>query len=247
MRIAVEPLRHRQPGLASKIAPALDVIAIMTIARRGRRQQDNAPRRRHLPRVRDGVFHRSSTVDLAGDVVPPGRNRPGEGINPLPAVAEADHGFGGAGDRLLDELAIVDTAIVSAEDDRYVAPRIDRQGCEGRFRYRGDAVVDKQHPCDLTQLLLAVRQSAEPAGRLESRRRIEIERLRHGQRRTQIGPVLRSREIAVAHLPDYRCAVQYLGGAAVNSVFVSKKILSRRRAAGEPLDEFGSGTVNDTD
>src|ERR1700730_18689864 len=175
MRIAVEPLRHREPGLGGEIAPALDVIAIMTMARGGRRQQDNAPRRRHSPRVRDGVFHRSSTVELAGNVVPPGRNRPREGIDSLPAIAEADDGLGGAGDRPVDELAVVDTAIVSAEDDRYVAPRIDRQGREGRFRYRGDAVVDKQHPGDLTQLLLAMRQSAEPAGRLESRRRIEIE------------------------------------------------------------------------
>src|SRR6202043_1827113 len=98
--------------------------------------------------------------------------RPREGIDSLPAVAEADDSLGGAGYRLLDELAIVDTAIVSAEDDRYVSPRIDRQRCEGRFRYRGDAVVDKQHPCAASQLLLAVRQSADPAGRLEGRRRI---------------------------------------------------------------------------
>src|SRR5580700_1186487 len=144
----------------------------MPITRRGRRQQDNTPRRRHLPREGNGVSHRLCTADLAGYVVPPGRDRPRQRIDPLPAVAEADDGFGGACDRLLDELAVVDTAIVSAEDDRYVAPGIDRQGCKGRFRYRGDAVVDKQHASDLTQLLLAVRQSAEPAGRLQRRRRI---------------------------------------------------------------------------
>ena len=98
----------------------------MTIARRGRRQQDNAPRRRHSPCINNGLLHRLSTVDLAGDVVPPGRDRPRQRINPLPAVAEANESFGGACDRPFDELAVVDTAIVPAEDDRYVAPRIDR-------------------------------------------------------------------------------------------------------------------------
>ena len=54
-----------------------------------------------------------------------------------------------------------------------------------------------------------------------------------------------SREMGITHSSDCRCAVQYLGAAAMNPVIVRKKILSRRRAVGEPLDDFDRGTVND--
>src|SRR5271166_2489975 len=120
MRIAAG-FRHGQPGFCRKIAPALDVIPIMTVARSRRRQQDNTPRRRHLPRVRDGILHGLGTMDFARDIVPPARDYPRQRINPLSAVAEADDSLCGACDGLFDELGVIDTAVVPAKDDRYVA------------------------------------------------------------------------------------------------------------------------------
>src|SRR5260370_20388470 len=60
-----------------------------------------------------------------------------------------------------------------------------------------------------------------------------------------MGAVMGSREIGISHLPDYRCAVQNLGAAVMNPAFVVEKFLPRRRAVGEPIDDFGRGAVND--
>src|ERR1700741_4451531 len=110
-----------------------------------------------------------------------------KGINQLTAVAEADDGFRGTAGQRLDEFVIFDSAVVAGDDYGDVAMAVDRQGCNRRLRVRGDAVVDKQDAVDFTQFLLAVRQSSKSDGCGKGLCRIDIKRLRDGQRGAQIG------------------------------------------------------------
>src|SRR5439155_26895823 len=119
---------------------------------------------------------------------------------------------------------VVDPAVMAADDKRDVAAGIDRQGCSRRFRYRRDAVVDKQHAADLAQFLLAVRQPGKPVGRLEGGCGIDIERVYRRQRRAEVGGVVGSSEVRVAYLPHHPAAIEYRRAARVNSPLFIEKI-----------------------
>ncbi len=177
--------------------------------------------------------------------MPPARYGARQGTNPPPAVAEADNGLGGTSQDRFDEPVVIDAAIVAADDHRYVATRIDCQGGGRRFRYRRDAVVDKKHTPDFAELLLPVRQSAKPAGSLERRRHVDIERFHRRKRCAQIGFIVRSGEVGIAYSPYTLARIEDIDAARVNAIFVIVQIFSRSRCAAEPFHELCHLAVDD--
>src|SRR6266853_2023637 len=103
--MAVALRRGAQPDFCREIAAALDVIAVVTIARGGGRQQDHASRRCHPPREEDSVLHRRRLIYCACQIGLPARYGARQGTNPPPAVAEADNGLGGTSQDRFDEPA----------------------------------------------------------------------------------------------------------------------------------------------
>src|SRR5215831_4010267 len=100
-------------------------------------------------------------------------------INSPAAIAEADDRLGCAGCKGVGEVAVVDTAVIAANDHSDVTTRINRQCRQGRFRDRRNAVVDEQDMAILAELLLSVWQTLKVVGRVERRGEIDIEHFRY--------------------------------------------------------------------
>src|SRR6516165_7006274 len=116
---------RRQASLGGEIAPSLDIVAVISITWRRRRQQYHAARRRNPRCMGDRLLHRSRKVHRAQAIVTRSRDCPRSVINALAAIAKADDGFDCATRKCFEELVIIDPAIVAAHDQSDVATRID--------------------------------------------------------------------------------------------------------------------------
>src|SRR5215471_521944 len=104
--------------------------------------------------MRDCLLHRPRPADRIGAAAPDIRRRLRLGVNPLPAVAEANDRLDRAGREGLDELAEIDPAVIAADDNGDVATGINLQRRYCRFGDRRNAVVDEEEVIVLAELLL---------------------------------------------------------------------------------------------
>src|SRR6516225_5082429 len=237
-------LRETCPG--GEVASPRDIVAVISVARCGRRQQHYPPGGRYSFRIRDHVFHRPRQMHPARGTSTQLRCCLRLVINSPAAVAEADDGVRYARRKRLEELAVVDPAIIAAHDQSDVSTGINRQRRQRRFGYRRNTVVDKKDIAVLTELLLSVRQAPEVAGRVERHPEVEIEHFCNRECAAQIGSVVRSDEMSIAHNSDPLPTIKYLAVVGVNSALVVEQGIPAGGPRYDRGDRVSSGAIDDT-